>query len=201
MVSGDLIPAAATIVRAGRLNDYEVFRKLLVRRFANTRHKIVAEQAMKSCLLTSATPETLAGLVPLSEIVAESCRRPELPADAYMHAWRCFCLGLFEYRRGNYAEAVPWLDTALAIHNPNDARETAIRLVMALVQVRLGNVERANTEAQRADELLQRHNTAAVTPTPPEAPTVVFHGYWFDWVINQILREELRQVSRAADAR
>lgn len=89
-VSGDLIPASVAIVRSGRLDDYERFRGLLLRRFAETRHTIVAEQVMKSCLLTPASKQTLNGLTPLSEIVAKSCPSARA-ASGRVHA----CLAVF----------------------------------------------------------------------------------------------------------
>lgn len=199
-VSGNLIPAAAAIVRSGRSDDYEAFRRLLVRRFSATRHVAVAEQVMKSCLLTPAAPGTLAGLEPLEGLVKESCAQPGPPADAYMHAWRCFCLGLLEYRRVNYEQALPWLDRALATPNTNDAREAATRMARAMAFIQLGHRDRADIEARRADALLEIHQGTATSPTPPEYAAEGFHGYWFDWVINQILRDELRRTGQVDSA-
>jgi hypothetical protein len=113
-----------------------------------------------------------------------------------MHAWRCFCLGLFEYRRGNYAESVSWLEQALAAPNLNDAREAAIRLVTALAYVQLGKKELVDADVARADLLLRTHAEDVSKPSPRQDPAEVFHGYWFDWVINQVLREELGQARR-----
>jgi len=189
-VSGNLIPAAAAIVESGQSEDYERFRKLLLRRFAATRNIVVAEQVMKSCLLTPASPETLSGLEPLAVIVEQSCNGPDIPEDAYMRAWRCFVLGLFQYRKGNYTETAHWLDRSLATPNTNDAREAAVRLMRAMVYSRHGNNNQAAAEIRRADELLNLHKGDTSIPAP-ETTMPIFHGYWFDWVINQTLRREL----------
>lgn len=184
-VSWQLMPAATAIVRAGDLAAYDRYRTVLLRRFGATEHVVVAEQVMKSCLLSDADEGMLGRLAPLADIVRAAMTAPDAQNDAYMHSWRAFCLGLFEYRRGHYDDALHWLDVCLATTNVNASRAASAHLVHALIDHAQGRPSRADGAQARADALLEQYRDAS----PAERPKL--GGFWFDWVNVELHRREL----------
>ncbi len=187
-VSFYLMPAATVIVRAGDTAGYERFRAMIVQRFGDTLHPIVAEQVMKATLLTPADQSLLGPLAPLFVIVREATLAPEADRDPFMKAWRCFALGLMEYRREHYESTLEWAAICLASPDYNGAREASGHLLVALARAGLGQHAAAKAELALAEEILNTHQTGG-----PEARRKL-KGFWFDWVNVWILRAEARRV-------
>lgn len=182
-VSWQLMPAATAILRAGDLPAYHRYRGVLLRRFGTTQHPIVAEQVLKSTLLAPADAETLARLAPLADIVRASIVAPGAERDAYMYAWRAFCIALFDYRCGRPAEAARWNRLCLDSTDTNAARSASAHLLQALAYQALR--QDYAFQLARADALFKLH---AETPRDGRAK---LGGYWFDWVNAELLRGEI----------
>ena len=73
-------------------------------------------------------------LEPLANIVQSSFagENPQTYRETYMIAWRAFAVSLFEYRRGNYTNALAWGKKCLAYDDVTPTRLAMGHLILAL---------------------------------------------------------------------
>jgi serine/threonine protein kinase len=188
-VSFSLMPAASALREQGDLARYDAFRREAVARFASTGNPLPAEQILKASLLAPASPDLLAGLVPLAEIVAATLREPDPTrgADAYLQAWRCFVLALHSERRGDAEGALRWGERSLAYANLNEPREISVRMTMAMALRRLGRVGEARALVEGESAAIADH---FLRPQITGSPTPQGWIFWFDWINARLLWRE-----------
>ncbi len=194
VVSGQVLPAASALLESGDFDGYERFRRHLVERFGGTKQSLVAEQVIKSCLLRPAPAHILTALDASFSLVSKE----EMVSSGDYHsvelsAWRAFSIGLMEHRRGNYKEALDWLEKCSASKDINEARLCGVRATMAMAAARLGNRAEAYAYLTEAENLLQQFRLEAGGRTESK-----LRGNWFDWVNDAVLA---REASRMMDAR
>ncbi len=178
-VSRYLLAASAAIIQAGDLAVYDSFRERAIKRFTDSANLIVSEQVLKTTLLA-----------PLVATVQSAVAGIDLRQDRnpYMTAWRNFALGLFEYRRGNYQDALHWLNRCINSPNHSTARTTMAQAISAMAYARMGEIQQARTllDTSRAvvEERFQRPLDAGSERS----------GFWFDWVDARMLLRETERV-------
>ena len=194
-VSFDLMPAASAILESRNLEAYQTFRDDIIERFAHSKNPLPTEQVLKSSLLAPASPESLAALRPLAEVVRLTIDgdTPATSDNAYLSAWRCFVLALLELRRGQPNAALNWCDRSQLYANVNAAREVSIDLVRALAFRQLGRDVDAARLVEQCRIRVEERFTRPLETWEPET-----HTLWFDWVNARILLREAR--AHAADA-
>jgi serine/threonine protein kinase len=189
-VSKHLLPAAATLCQSGDRERYEWFRKMAIERFAGTSHPVVAEQVVKAVLLLPADQKTLAALKPLGEITE---RAVETGEGAYRYnrdliAWSYFSLTLLSYREGDDTRATAWAERCLAVATPNLARQTSVRIILAMIAHRSERPDAARVLlAAAALPVRARFSENMQLSVPNE-------GFWFDWVNARILLREATEL-------
>ena len=185
-ISFQLMPAATVIVESGDTAGYERFREILLNRFGDTSQPNVAEQIIKICLLTPAGPDTLNALRSPFDIVERVTVAAYASHSPSMNAWRSFSLGLMQYRRGDYENALTWINRSLEARDSNNARIATCHLVAAMARRRLGRLAEAAASFHAAEQLITRYDEA------DEAGRRRLNGFWFDWINNRILLREAR---------
>jgi hypothetical protein len=186
-VTLDYTKYAVVLVETGDLRAYEEFCRDTVRQFGNTSDCVLADRIIKLCSLCPPKADLLAALVPFAELAAKS-----IPADAQLTSgdwpifWRCLSLALFEYRRGDYADALHWGGRCLEFdkleHMP--PRVAGIHAISAMCYFRLGQNEQAREELGKSRALIEERSKTEFVAYDDS------RGWWFDWFLAMILERE-----------
>ena len=109
----------------------------------------------------------------------------EAAGDGFMAAWRAVSLALWEYRRGNFTEAVAWGQRCLNYREYNNAPRTATaRAILAMSYEQMGREDEARAEVVLARDIVEAKFQKRLDRGTP------IQGFWFDWVFARILLRE-----------
>ena len=178
----DYYDDSITCLELGNESAYLRLREEAAERFKDMDNTSNAERILKISLLRPTAGNAIATLRPFADVLAGKLRNlgeSEKQTDPYI-AWYSMLLGLFEYRRGNYAGAMDWahqsLETATGIVALPNATD---RVILAMSLYQLGNQTAARLELEQAKTLLQNGFDLEFD---------MWH--WRDWVFVRILLEE-----------
>jgi hypothetical protein len=180
---------AVTLVECGDRKAYRQYCLETIRRYANTVDPLVAERAVKNCLLLPGNEALIKALDPLAQVALKSLEPVDFSAKEvdWQVSWRCLSLALWEYRVGNFSEAIVWSHRCLKYGAPVP-RVTSARTVLAMALYRLGESDAADSELGQARTPIQQKLKAALdTGNSGE-------GFWFDWVLDRILLREATEL-------
>jgi tetratricopeptide (TPR) repeat protein len=185
-VMTDYLDYGVTAVELGETMDYERSREQAIERFKGTDHKWSAQRVLNISLILPANSNLLAALEPMAELAANSPTNADSNAwDAYISypAWSSMSLALFEYRRGQYAQAAEWSRRCLAYPDCLPLPGTTARIILAMSLQQLGKFETARSELGLAQTSI------------PNGFKTNFNQYnWRDWVFARILLREALQL-------
>jgi len=91
---------------------------------------------------------------------------------------------LLEYRLGNYAKSEEWCRQCLSYPEYNASRTAAARVILALDSQHHLQPDRARAELALATDSINRKFADGLNPGASS------QGYWFDWIIARLLRDE-----------
>ena len=165
---------------------YDRLRQELMRRFADVSDPQVAERILKNSLLIASTSETLTGLKPHAEYLTAyvNAMTAAYPSKT---AWQYSALGLFCYRQGEFAEGAQCCEKCLAYKGPEgpiSPRPAAANLILAMCECQQGQTDAAHAHFDAGNQIIQSKLKTGIRRGDG------FSGYWFDWVVAQILRDE-----------
>ena len=183
MATMDYLRCGPALIETGGLAGYEQFRQEAIARFSAAPCPF-ADRIVKISLLMPANASLLESLNPLAVATAEGLAAADAGGDNFTAAWRALAMGLLEYRRGNYANALKWSQRCVASPEVNGPRTAAARLVSAMAWFQLGRSGEAQTDLAAARELIE---DKARTPFDRGSP---IQGFWFDWAFARILQRE-----------
>ncbi len=177
----DLLALAPTLFEAGDLDTLEQSAKMLSQRMQHTQNPIAAEHVLKICLLVPPSDQVLSQLRPIAGMAENSL--PQQPAGDLnrLQLWRCYSLGLWHYRTGQYGDAIKFLDRAL-VNNREAVLNSCALAVRSMALRKSGQVAKADADLARSKTLIDAHFS-----TPLEYDN---QGYWFDWLNARILLRE-----------
>jgi len=192
----DLLRTGPTLVVAGDLTNYRKLVRETIRRFASTQNPVAGEQVIKVSLIVPADGATIQSLLPLAGVVQQSISGtvPDTAKETYMVAWRAFALSLFEYRRGDFTNAVIWGQNCLGYGDHTPTRIAMSHLIMALSYQQLNQPALARSELALGRELVEAkfpHGLEKITELGSDAS-----GFWHDWIMAYLL---LREAAPAID--
>ena len=180
----DHTKCAVTLLELHDSRRYEEFCHEAIKQFADTTDPLIAERTLKNSLLLPADASLLRSLAPLADVAAKSFRENPVPGAPWMFPWRCVSLALMEYRRGNFHDAIGWCNRCLAYGGDSPPRTATIHAILAMACHGLGQGENARSELALSRELIDNKFNARLTLGDGN------QGYWFDWVLGQILERE-----------
>jgi hypothetical protein len=180
----DHTKCAVTLMQLPDHRRYEDFSREEIKQFAGTTDPVIAERTVKNSLLLPADASLLSSLAPLADVAAKSFPENPAPGASWMFPWRCVSLALMEYRRGNYEGAINWCNRCLAYGADSPSRTATIHAILAMACHRLGQTENARSELAQSRELIDNKFNAGLNAGDGN------QGYWFDWVLGQILERE-----------
>ena len=180
----DLVATGVAIVKSGDLESYLIFRRQVVASARDTSDPMIADRVLKSSLLLPASDESLDLLRPFARLAEARVRDDALSPSGLDLPWRCQTLALWKYREGDDREVGVLADRVLAAGERPICRSASMRLIRAMARWRLGDSEGAQQDLQRARAALEPKLARSLRATDPEG------GFWFDWVIAQLLLNE-----------
>lgn len=189
--SNDLVCCGATLAENESKDGYQQYREWILTRFGDTNNIHAAQQVLQSSLLLPADASFYTQIEPLRILLEKTNFSPNTLKPGWeteSAAWRAWSLSLLEYRRGDYAKSLYWVDVAVGLKPTKAALVNVIHLMRAKAQFRYGNVD-----VSRAELDLARKSLDVVFK--PELPPVYEpagknQGFWWDWVQARILLHE-----------
>jgi tetratricopeptide (TPR) repeat protein len=187
-VSGmDPLLAAPCLLEAGDEAAFNLLRLDLLRRFPVATETRAAEHMVKMCLLRPADPAVLRELEPMAQILRNAMERPDEETFSYP-AWNSMALALFDYRTGDFEQAVAWCGACLEYPEFRPSRISAVRMISAMAYHRLGRLDEARREFELArvmiEESTPRVVVSHVNSYNPGLET------WYAWAVARIFKRE-----------
>ncbi len=181
-----MISIGPTLVEAGNLNEYQRCREAAFTNLGKIRDLAQTAVLLKACLLAPAEETLLQRLQPTADtLVSTLSNEDQMRAfGAYQSAFAAMSLGMMEYRRGNFAQALDWNRRCEAFADKNQARSVTVHAVSAMAAYRLGQPALALTELAQAREIFVGPFAKAATPRGQG------QGVWQDWAIARVLLRE-----------
>jgi tetratricopeptide (TPR) repeat protein len=175
--SGDYYHEALALLKLRDETSFASLREAALKRFKNTTNETTAQYAAEIGLLLPAGDSTMANLEPLVQLLARAAV-PGSITNSGMACWDLMCLGLFEYRRGNYGKVVELCRRSL--ESVNVAIPTVQdEAILAMSLHKLGDDATARAELDKAKRLAQRGLNRGVDS-----------WRWRDWVFAHLLLQE-----------
>jgi eukaryotic-like serine/threonine-protein kinase len=179
----DYLRAGPVLIELGDTNRYERFRQSAIARYSAAPCPF-ADRIVKISLLLPANERLLESLRPLAEETTKHLAAADQGGDDFTAAWRSVSLGLLEYRRGNYAQAVEWSRRCLAYPGANAPRTATARIILAMSCHRLGRDAEARAELAAGREIIESKFSQRLDAGGP------VQGFWFDWAFARVLLRE-----------
>ncbi len=177
--SGDFYHEALVLLKLGDETGFVRLRDAALNRFKDTTNEATAQYAVKIGLLSPAGDSTMVGLEPLVQLLGRAAASTASITDPGRASWQLTCLGLFEYRRGNYAKAVDRcrrsLDASKYVAIPTVQSEA----ILAMSLHKLGDDTTARSELDKVKRLVQRGLNRGLDS-----------WCWRDWVFARLLLQE-----------
>lgn len=186
----DLLRLGPTFVAAGDIAGYHKFVENSIARFAGISNTIASEQVMKVCLICPPAETDLHQLESLSRVLSRSISETQPGEDQLMAAWREFSLSLYDYRCGDFNDAVVLLQKCLASSSYLPERTAMAHFVLAMAFYQTKQVAAAYSELSQGQELIRRNCPDAMGKISISGMEPHSTVYWYDWVIAQILQRE-----------
>jgi len=185
LVSIYFVAAAAAVTDSGNADLYDHLREMAANRFPITTDPYIADEVVKSCLITPADSDLLAKLDPLLQVMRKNLPWERNDSEGeLMEAWQTLSLSLAEYRKGDFVLAERWARRCLRHANRNPSREATALTIMAMAIHHTGRTLEAKDVRDAAGAAVAGHFAR-----PFEIGTSE-NGFWFDWVIARTLLRE-----------
>jgi eukaryotic-like serine/threonine-protein kinase len=196
----DLLRAGPTLVAIGDMDNYQHLIQATIARFASTTNPVAAEHVIKVSLILPANPATIKSLEPLARVVEQSIAgvNTNSSRDIYMVAWRALALSLFEYRRGNFTNAVAWGQRCLGYSDHTPTRVAMSHLILAMAFCQIHQPDAARSELAQGRELVELKLPNGLEKIPEVGNDG--SGFWHDWVMAHLLLREATACIESASA-
>ena len=191
LISFDYLQLGLALIESGDLSGYEQMRQNVIARFAGVADPI-ADRVLKDNLLLPVNEQMMRDLKPHATVSLATfdAVKKEDPLKA---AWHAVTLGLWEYRRGNYAEATNWCLRCLDFHEADAVLTATAHLILAMSCQQMNQSQKALSELWLSQPMIEMHFNKE-----PDFGNGS-DGFWFDWVFARILLRECQQQIADAD--
>jgi hypothetical protein len=180
----DLMATAVSIVKSGNGETYQRFCQEIISSTIGTANPMVADRVLKSSLLLPPSAELIESLRPLARMEEMQTVLKNNTTDSGDASWRCLTLALWKYREGSHQDAAIWAEHSLASGERPLCRSTAAHLIHALALYQLQQKEKGFQEFGTARAAIQSKFEK------PLSANDLGGGFWFDWMISNILLNE-----------
>ena len=181
--SMDLLYAESAALECGDLHAYEQFRQDTLERLAKPKYLTTIERVIKGCTLAAADESTCQRLKPLTKILQNSMAATA-KSDRDAENWQLLALAMYDYREGDFTNALACAQEGLKSPDPNQSRVAALQSVVAMTCYRLGQTGLAMSDLDQARKLVEAKFTQ------PLQQGYFQDGSWGAWVIARHLQIE-----------
>jgi len=179
----DYLHTALASLELGDESGFSRLRDETLHRFNGTTDPSSAEYVMKVSLLRPVTDTSAAALEPFVQVLLQHAMASAGPNQEGVQppssVWNAMLLGLYEYRRGNYAKAVDLcrrsLETCTYVANPT----MQDHVILAMSFHKLGDDAGARSELDEARVLVQRGLNKGFDS-----------WHWREWAFARLLLQE-----------
>lgn len=163
VATADLLMAQPLLIEAGNIADYERTREMALARLAGTTFPGAAEQLAKTSLLLPADESILKMMLPMEKLIVNSVADydPKKNDNSWILAtWRTFALALLEYRRGNFAASMNWLEKCSGYPDQTPSCVASAHILRSMNQFQMGDTAHAKAELKAGEEMVEKlfHN-------------------------------------------
>jgi serine/threonine protein kinase len=185
----DLVKVGPALLFIGDIDTYHRFIHSIIARFSGTKNPVAAEEVVKSSILLPVDQKTVQSLEPLARVLNNSFARGpgNSPVAIYLSAWRAFALAGFEYRRGNFPDAIAWGEKGLASGDLTLTRLVSCHTILAMAYEKGGQDAQARVELGTARTLIGAKSLDGLKNGVPIRDK---SGSWNDWVDALLLLKE-----------
>ena len=178
--SGDYYQEALALLKLGDETSLARLRDAALSRFKGSSDETTAQSVMKIGLLRPTGDTPAASLEPFVQVLSRAVAGAgQSQEKAFGASWDSMLLGLFEYRRGNYAKVLDLCRRSLDLCTYVNIPTAPDRVVLAMSFHQLGDDASARSELDRAKSFVQRG---------------LIWGFdrwnWRDWVFARLLLQE-----------
>jgi serine/threonine protein kinase len=180
---------AVVLAEMDNRRAYENVCAQFIDQFGDTNRAFVEQIVIvKTCSLLPASASMRAALSPLAEKMVKSIAMDADP-NGWALPWQCMSLAIFEYRRGNYAEAVNWGHRCLSF-NQDSAKErvACAQAILAMSYRQLGQTEQARAALAKSRQLVEERWKTPFTVNEDS------RSFWYDWFLARFLQREAATV-------
>jgi eukaryotic-like serine/threonine-protein kinase len=183
----DYTKYAVALVELGDRPAYDNFCREYIKHFAETDDVVAADRIIKLAALYPPDDRLLAEMAHFGELTKNSLIAvvPQSQAD-WPVFWRYLSLALYEYRRGDYPEAIKWSNRCFEFDHlePMPPRLASAHAISAMCLLQVGQRGQASLELAKSRELIEGRS---------KTPFLAYddgRGWWYDWLLGRILERE-----------
>jgi eukaryotic-like serine/threonine-protein kinase len=179
---------APLIVELGDKESYEKLRAAVVNATGDTDDPGVAERVLKTCLLLPADADLESQLNHMADVL-----RQTTAVSSEWYSWAKLSLGLFEYRRGNYAQALQLLPKDSAVEQVlslESQLKATSHVITAMALDRLHQAGQARLELTQYRDVIESNFNRPLDLGTNTAAMWGAVGPWHDWWTAHILLRE-----------
>jgi len=191
LIALDYLQLGPALIESGDLSGYAQMRQNVIARFAGVTDPIV-DRVLKANLLLPLNEQIKGNLEPHAKVTLTTFDTVKKD-DPLKAAWHAVTLGLWEYRRGDYAEATNWCLRCLDFHEANAVLNATVHLILAMSHQQMNQSLKALSELRLSQPLIEMNFNKE-----PDFGNGS-DGFWFDWAFARILLRECQQLIETAD--
>jgi serine/threonine protein kinase len=186
----ELVKVGPTLVLIGDTVDYRDFIETTIARFSGTQNPVAAEQLIKAGTILPVDENAIQSLEPLADVAEKSFAEasPQYPSGSFIFAWRALALARFEYRRGNYTNAIMWGQKSLAYIDNRPTCTAMSHAVLAMSYNKLNQSAPARAELASVRNMIKTRLPDGLDNGLPISNDQ--SGFWPDWIESCILLRE-----------
>jgi serine/threonine protein kinase len=191
----DYSELAAALIEANDKAGFERFRHDTIAQFTGV-DDLTVERIIKCDLLLPADSRLLTDLQPLAEIVEKSLAKLTKTnrIESNHTAWVNVSLGLWNYRRGDYAMAEASCQRGLNDSRLSGPGIATANLILAMSCWQMDEKAQALSQWSTAESLIDARFQKGLSPGTGSL------GFWYDWVLARALSRECQQLFARASA-
>jgi tetratricopeptide (TPR) repeat protein len=179
-VTLDYQACGVVLIESGEFERYRQFCRSTIAAFLDTTNVDAASRILKTCLLLPPDAELLKQARPLGE-KAESLLKAS-KSDT-RPGWAAIPISLWEYRLGHFQQAAAYCHYGLNEKDTASAQYATLRLILAMADFQMGDIEKAKSELAKARKTIQ------ASPQTLQRGNGQL-GYWYDWAFARVLLRE-----------
>lgn len=191
-VTFDFLTAAPLLIEAGDAPAYDRLRRKALVRLGGTSDPGGAEQLVKISLLLPGDDAIMKRMGPLAQLIADSLKnyQPQENGGWYLASWRALALALWEYRRGNFNQAVDWLEKCSRCPDQSPSCVAAVHILRSMACLQLGRNEQADSELALGRKMVNAYFGKKLEIGDDKA------GRLGGWIMNPIFLREADELAK-----